>query len=365
MSDKNINSIFYVGRRVARILFVNIGGIGDTVMMSPLVKALKEQLGNSELSLLTIPRSRELSETIPGIDKIYTIPLTYKMPRLSSILETFRVAKDLRNNKYDALVNLRAISTPAGCLKMFALVKIIGAGFSSGRAVGGLGFFYDYSLRETDLAGLNEVALTARLLEPLGIRDVAHTITLNSGTLEPGAAAQEFAESYLKRMGISGRPLIGVHPGAFRPSRRWPEENWRELITGILDAYPDCSVAVTGAAGDKSIADSLKISPRVFVTAGELGILETAALCKNMDAFITNDTGPMHLAAAVGTKVVAIFGPGDVVRYAPSVPTDKYRIVRRDNVQCSRPCYKYECSEPICLRSISAAEVLSALKELL
>lgn len=353
MSDKKIN-------RVNRILFVNIGGIGDTVMMAPLVRALKEQLGNSELSLLTIPRSRELAGSIPGIDKIYTIPLTYKMPRLSEALKIFRAAKDLRNDKYDALVNLRSISTKAGCLKMFALVKIIGAGFSSGRAVGGLGFFYDYSLRETDLDGLNEVALTARLLEPLGIRDVARTMTL-----DPGVAAQDSVGRYLKRMGISGKPLIGVHPGAFRPSRRWPEENWRELITGILDAYPDCSVAITGEAGDKNLAESLKISPRVFVTAGDLGILETAALSKNMDAFIANDTGPMHLAAAVGTKVVAIFGPGDVVRYAPSVPTDKYRIVRRDNVQCRRPCYKYECSEPICLRSISADEVLSALKELL
>jgi ADP-heptose:LPS heptosyltransferase len=84
-----------------------------------------------------------------------------------------------------------------------------------------------------------------------------------------------------------------------------------------------------------------------------------------MDVFITNDTGPMHLAAAVGTKTVCIFGPGDHWRFAPSVPGSRFRIVRKALPGCVVPCYKFSCGGPRCLSGISPEEVLAAASELL
>jgi ADP-heptose:LPS heptosyltransferase len=343
------------------ILLVCIGGIGDIVMMTPVIEALRKHEPAAALSILTIPRSRDAALNVIGKGKVYALPMVYKGPSFFSIARVIALALHLRKQRFDLLINLRATETESGRLKMFLLTQCINPRSSIGRNINGKGAFYTISVSEQPRETHTEVELTARLLEPLGIRGIDTLITYG---VKPDDRA--CLEAFLKERGITaGATLIGMNPGAFRPSRRWPLVHWKLLIALINKRFPGCRIVVTGETRENAFASGLCVADNVLCTNGALTIGQLAALCERLAVFITNDTGPMHLAAAVGTKVVALFGPGDVERFTPSVPGDRFRIVRTDEVTCKRPCYKFTCDDPRCLMSISPQQVMTAVGELL
>ena len=275
-------------------------------------------------------------------------------------LRLFLTLLALRRQKFDVLVNLRAVETRGGEFKMRMLTRMVGARLSIGRSFEGKGLFFDRAFPETTHERSNEVELTARLLAPFGIEHIDTTIRYPVPD-----ADRLLIDSYLAGSGKPGRPLIGLNPGAFRPSRRWPVGHWQELIRLLSEKYPGARFMVTGEPSERAFAEQLKLSDRVVVTNGTLTITSLAALLEKLDLYISNDTGPMHLGAAVGTKVVAIFGPGDAMRFAPSVPRDRYRIVRLDSTPCERPCYSFSCDNPVCLTAITPEMVAGAAAGLL
>jgi ADP-heptose:LPS heptosyltransferase len=343
------------------ILLLCIGGIGDIVMMTPVIRALKEKYPASRISVLTIPRSFETAKTIGGIDRLYTLPMVYKQPSFCSFFKVLSVALLLRKQTFDLLINLRATETYGGKLKMRFLIRLIGAKVSIGRNIGNKGDMYDFAFPEKIHERVTEVELTARLLEPLGIHSIDTRLRY-----EVARSDRLHVDSFLAGKGIDKNDtLVGINPGAFRPSRRWPMEHWKTLIGLITSATPSCRIFITGEAGERAFASAMPVSENVYLTLGTLTIGQLAALCERMKVFITNDTGPMHLAAAVGTMVVALFGPGDVNRFRPSVPEDQYRVVRKETVPCTRPCYEFHCPDPVCLTSLSPMEVMRAVEDIL
>ncbi len=346
------------GRR--KILLVNLAGLGDIVMMTPAVRAIKAAYPDASLELLTIDRSRELAEGLRGIDKIYSVPITYRFMGPRALFAFFSALSELRRARFDALVNFSLVSSYAGLLKTRLINFIVKPALASCRALKGLGAAGDFTAYEEFIEKQSEVALTAKLLAPLGLapRD------LYIG-YEPSLEERKKVSLDIAGRGLSGRPVIGLNPGAFRPSRRWPLKKWKDLAALLLEKYPRALVIVTGSPAEKGLAEELKLSDRVFPAAGLYSVRENAALYGLMDVFITNDTGPMHIAAAVGTKTVCVFGPGDHWRFAPSVAEGKKRIVRRDAPGCNIPCYKFDCADPACLEGVSPAEVLAAAGELL
>jgi ADP-heptose:LPS heptosyltransferase len=272
----------------------------------------------------------------------------------------FKTLLELRQKRFDVLLDLKSVSSGSGAWKRRIVNKLIRAGFSVGRCEFACEGLFDRFYMEPVKGEKSEVELSSRLLETLGIAVKDHTISLRVPSGD-----RIFAERELGRLGLSGKKLVGVNPGAFRPSRRWPLENWKELVALILNKYPDAAIVVNGSMEEASEYVGLKISERVIVLDGQYKMGQLAAIFEKIQVFITNDTGPMHIAAAVGTKVVAIFGPGDVVKFKPSVPNERLRIVRKDSPGCGRPCYKFDCPAPVCLTAIKPGEVFEAARELL
>ena len=346
------------GRR--KILLVNLAGLGDIVMMTPAVRAIKAAYPDASLELLTIDRSRELAEGVPGINKIHSVPITYRFMGPFALFTFFRTLAALRRGRFDALVNFSLVSSYPGLLKTRLINFLVRPGLASCRALKGLGAAGNFTAYEEFVENKSETALTAKLLAPLGLAPRDLSISYGPAPEEKKKVSLDIAGR-----GLSGRPVIGLNPGAFRPSRRWPLGKWKALAGLILEKYPQALVIVTGSPAEKDMAEELKISDHVFSAAGLYSIRENAALYGLMDVFITNDTGPMHLAAAAGAKTVCIFGPGDHWRFAPSVPENRKRVVRKDMPGCNIPCYKFDCGNPACLEGISPAEVLAAAGELL
>ncbi len=343
-----------------KILLVNMAGLGDIVMMTPVLRALKAAYPASKLSLLTIDRSVDLASRLPGLDGIFSIPVQYRLPGPAGLWRILKTLITLRRKNFDMLLDLKLVSSRAGAWKMRLVNAFIRPVFSAGRCLHDGHCVFDVVLRENSIETKSEVALTGGLLELLGIgtRDLEIRLDISR---EDGA----FAENKFKELGLSGARVIGFNPGAFRPSRRWPLENWKTLSALLLERYPDARIAVSGSPAEAKEYAGLNIPGRVLVLDGAYDMGKLAAMFKKMALFITNNTGPMHIAAAVGTKVAAIFGPGDACRFAPSVPAAGYRIIRKDAPGCEYPCYKFRCPDPVCLTSITPAEVFEKARELL
>ena len=163
----------------------------------------------------------------------------------------------------------------------------------------------------------------------------------------------------------SGRPLVGMHVSGGRPIKQWDLDRFSE-VAGRLVTCAGATIVLTGSPADRPLVDTVKrrLSPaRVIDVAGEGDLLTVAAILEELDVLVTGDTGPMHLAAAVGTPIVAVFGPSDPARYAPRGPHD--RVVRID-LPCS-PCNRIRLPPgrcvghtPDCLAFISTDRVLTA-----
>jgi len=161
-------------------------------------------------------------------------------------------------------------------------------------------------------------------------------------------------------------PLLIAAPGAAHNTKIWLEEKWVELLNAAYtDGYK--TQVMVGNSADKSLCErvSERIDHSVLVTAGETGLGELIALIKAADVFITEDSGPMHIAAAVGTPLVAIFGP-TVLEFGFAPLRCKHQIVQIEDLKC-RPCHPHgprKCPRGHfrCMENISVDQVLSAIK---
>jgi heptosyltransferase-2/heptosyltransferase-3 len=170
-------------------------------------------------------------------------------------------------------------------------------------------------------------------------------------------------------VGERGRPLVGIHPSAGRALKQWEVEKFAALIDRLADR---ARVIVTGSSGDRSLVENVAAkasSPPETLVGTDLATF--AAVVEALDVFVTGDTGPMHLAHAVGTANVAIFGPSDPVRYGPPEGLGLRRVVR-EPVFCS-PCNMIrrppaECARapaPECIAGITVDQVLAAVHDAL
>jgi ADP-heptose:LPS heptosyltransferase len=202
----------------------------------------------------------------------------------------------------------------------------------------------------------------AALLTPHPTAGACNTPGGGEGSLSPLARQ---GEGPLAAEGRSARrPLIGIHAGAHAPARRWPAERFAVVADHLAQRF-GAQIVLTGGPGEEEIAQAVaqRMAAPALCVAGQTSLGGLAALIDRLDLFIANDTGPAHLADALGTPSVTIFGPADHRRWAP-LDQRRHPIVRRP-VPCS-PCRYAVC--PIdhrCLHWIQPDAVIEAAETLL
>jgi heptosyltransferase-1 len=161
--------------------------------------------------------------------------------------------------------------------------------------------------------------------------------------------------------GDAGRPLIVLHPGARWASKLWPAASWALLAEWLADG--GFQVAMTGSHADEKLVAEVTGQTRVpiFNLAGRTSLAELAAILRRVRLAVTTDTGVMHLAAALGTPLVALFGPTAPWRTGPF--GEGHRVVRL-GLPCS-PCFKRQCPEPRCLNDLTPEVVRLACENIL
>ena len=325
--------------------------IGDLVMATPVLVDLRARFPKAVITAMCKAPLSELLKEESAIDELYS----YTRPSNSFLRrkEKRDIVEKLRRGKYDLGILLTNSFSSAWW-------------FWQGRVKRRVGYRKGLrSLLLTDAVSFpnkkqHQVDLYKGLLEEIGI---PHSKTMPRLVL----TEKEIEESkeLLYRRGLQrGKKLVGINPGAsYGSAKCWPLERYRELAKRLLKD-PGLEVVFFGDSGTFSLVKEIVqgLSERVINLAGVTSLRELACIIQEVDLLITNDSGPMHVGAALGTPLIALFGSTDEERTGPYGQEEE---VIRKKVACS-PCFKRVC--PIdfrCMKGISVDEVFVRAEKIL
>lgn len=329
------------------ILVCQTGGwIGDMVLLTPALRALKQAYPESRLELLLRPRVADLMETHPYIDAC--IVDDKARGRYRSIV---RSVFQIRDRAFDVAVVLHPTSLRNALLPFLARVPI-----RVGTSVSGRGMLLTTSFK--DDTTVHEVRRYLRVLQLLDVDAVSDVLEFWHTDTD-----RQFVERLLDREGVSPQDrLIAVNLGTTWKTKQWDVTNFAEVIRQIGYLAPETRIVLTGSPTEESFTEGVSASLPIVNLVGKTSILQLGALLERCEVCLTCDSGPMHIAAAVGTPTVALFGPTDPVRHRPY--SSGHEVIEK-SVSC-RPCYKRTCQRTdvpyLCMKEISIGEVVNALE---
>jgi heptosyltransferase-1 len=339
-----------------KILFIKLSAIGDVVQTLPALEAIKKLYPDSEITWVVEEAAAGVLEGHPLIDrllvsrrKVWMRSLRNPFTASRGIGDIFRFIRGLRSIRYDIAIDFQ------GLLKSGMLIGLARAtrkiGFDRTRELSYL--FLNERLPAYDI----EKHALERYLEVaryLGARDPSSACTL------PIESEVSAIRKKIEVMNLQGRPLIAVNPVARWVTKLWPERNFAELADRLVKEK-NAVVIFTGSPEDRAVNDRIisRMSETAMNWAGETTLKELAALASLTSLFITTDTGPMHLAAAAGAKVLALFGPTAPWRTGPY---GSQHVVVRTGIACS-PCFQRKCEIGVrCMEGITVDEVMRLIK---
>jgi ADP-heptose:LPS heptosyltransferase len=342
---------------IKKILVINLGGIGDLLISTPALRAIKERFPGSCLYVLVAGRVKEAVADLGYIDDVFIIEPD--RPWRKFFVNAGNLLK-LRAAKIDLAINMRTMVSDSGAVKIQWIMNVINPGIKVGRDTAGRGGFFDINIPEQDIGEKYEMDYDIETAQALGAEVADRKIDL-----VVGPENQKRADDILKDHGIDrSDTVIGVHPGG-KPSHRWPPDNFALVIKNLAQEFPLSRFVITGSPDEAALAERIidKSGVKAANLAGRLTIRELAAVLTRCRLYIVNDTGSMHIGAIMHVPMVAIFGPGYLKRYDPRNISPEAVVLYRKEA-CS-PCNKSACESMKCLVSIPAEEVTGAAKDVL
>jgi ADP-heptose:LPS heptosyltransferase len=295
--------------------------LGDMLCVVPLLRALRSRYPAARLDLMASPVNQEVMLNSRYLDRVvlYDKRDFLRNGRIRP-LALYRYIRSIRG-VYDLVLVPGTVSTSftSDFLAFLTGARLrIGVGSLAGHPNSSSYFFNIaedldwHSPRHQTLRNL-DVARSLGLDTP----DCSHEMTLTAGEIEKG---REIA------LGIRGtkRLLIGFHPGAGKVPNRWPAESFAELIDRLSGHSGGAAFLTSGPMDEEVVTTTAKQLKGLVQIIGNQSIRTIASIIKEADLFVSNDTGVMHIAAAVGTPVVALFGPTDPLQWAPIGPMIRY-----------------------------------------
>ena len=338
-----------------RVLLLRLERIGDLVMALPAMRDVRTLAPAATIDLVVGSWNRPIGQALPYIDHVEVLDAGWlaRGSARSGAGQTIGAVRRWRSRAYDLAVNFEPD------IRSNLLLAASGAAWTAGWTSGGGGALMDTAL---DYDARVHTRENARRLVSTVFGESPRESTLPLLTIPDAVRRRAAARIRVRPAG----PIVGLHVSGGRLVKQWEPEKFAEVARRLVDRQK-AVVVLTGSATDRRMVDEVKSALSagdVVDVAGAIDLLELAALLEQLDVLITGDTGPMHVAAAVGTPVVAVFGPSDPVRYAPAGPAD--RIVR-SGLHCS-PCNRIRMPPahcvghiPECLTSVPAAQVYDAV----
>lgn len=345
------------------ILCIRLDSLGDVLMTTPAIRALKETLPERKVTLLTSQSGARVAPLIPEVDEtiVYDPPwMKASAPPTGSSLE-FQMIEQLRRSQFDAAVIFTTFSQSPLPAALFTFMADIPLRLAHCRE--NPYYLLTHWVPETDHFGQADIRHEVRRQLDL-VATVGSRTTNEHLSLQVPRASLENVHNLLRQICLDqNRPWIVIHPGASAPSRRYPPESYGRLAETLIskDGY---QIVFTGTEPEIELIKIIHRGMRAesFSLAGQLDLGELSALISIAPLLITNNTGPIHIAAALGTPVVDLYALTNPQHTPWMVP---HRTLYHD-VPC-KFCYKSICpmGHHDCLRLVSPESVVAAALDLL
>jgi ADP-heptose:LPS heptosyltransferase len=325
-----------------RILLMRTSSMGDVVLTTPAARAVRHAFPDAFIGFLTDAAFVPLYAASPHVDAVIAVRRA-ALDRSPAVF--LRDAAALRRRRFDVSVDLQRKPKTA----LLALAASIP------RRIGGT--ILD-SERVSQANGLHASERAVTALAPLGVASADLTLDVRVPPDDDAAAAWRMGQA---GAGRDGRPVLGIFPGAGWRPRAWPPGRFAQIARRA--ARMGWHVVVVGAANEGDIVHEVVCGGGSRVAAMldlPLGVL--AGVLHRCSVFLSNDSGPMHLAMAVGAPTVGLFGPGDLVRFGPRVAP---HAAVREPIACS-PCRQFRdhCRNNACMLLIRVEQVWETLMAL-
>jgi len=343
------------GPRLEKILVVQTSFLGDVILTTPLLAEIRRRFPKSELTVLCTPRARSLLEGNPDIDRIITDDKKGVEKGWRGLL---RKAREIRGHGFTMAISPHKSFRTACLLYLASIPCRIGFRQSAGW------FLYHYRVRRD--SQLHDVERNLSLLGPLGGHTEESETTLR---VEVSQSSRKEVERVFASLGIQeNEMLFGIHPGSVWPTKRWSADGYANLMSQLKRKYA-CRILLFGSPEDMEIINRLQqLSGHLGISlAGKVGLEDLPCAIDRCSVFITNDSGPMHIAVARGVPVVAIF-----CATTPSLgfyPYSSRAVVVEKDLPC-RPCGSHGGKRcPLgtedCIRLIQPEHVLQGVEKVL
>ena len=318
------------------ILLIRLSSLGDVVLTTPVIRAVRSHFPDAYIAMLVAKQSADVLQENPHLDEIITFDRLAKNKDTSEMLQVVRI---LRERKFTLTIDLQRKFRTELLMYLSGAAERVGKGRLC-------------TVRVPERGNKHATTHYFDLLHAVGIPAVDPRLELFLAAPERADAAQRFDAAGVTKAGLK----VGLFPGAGWKLREWMPERFAAIGDKLVEHF-NADVLIFGGQRETELVHTVAnlMDARAVTFAGDLQIRELAACLEKCDLFLTNDTGPMHIAAAVGTPTVSLFGPGNHIRFQPL--GELHQIIRHA-VPCS-PCKQFtdKCKNNICMKGIGVDEV--------
>lgn len=339
-----------------RILLVRLSAIGDCLHAVPLLAALREQLPEATLGWAIESAGYNLLRGHPAVDRFHLYPRDGEgpggWPWIATGKRILAFRRELREVGYDVVLDVQGL-TKSGLVSWWSgAPRRVGFAGAESRELNRL-FLTE---RRAVAAGLHVVEQNLQMLEAVGLE-------VPSRPRWPLPSYEEEAhcvEGWLSHLGLERGKFAVVNPGTTWVTKTWPESKFSAVARGLVERLSLPVLVTWGSADERPLAEAVAVAAEGAHLAPPSTLRQLAALLGRSALFVGNDTGPLHLAVALGIPSVAIFGATDPVRNGPYGEPHR-AVVTREDLPC-RPCRARRCrrGDLACLCGVSVTDVLAA-----
>jgi ADP-heptose:LPS heptosyltransferase len=349
-----------------RVLLLRPDHIGDVLLTAPAVALLRASLPDAHVTYMVGPWSAEAAQYGPPVDELRSLAYPgftrlRKEHTVAPYALLAREARRLQRQHYDLAVMFRPDHWWGALLALAAGIPVRVGGRTPENASL---LTHQYANSCAEHAADRSLAVARLALRAVG---ATPSPTENVRQFDVNAAARLEASEVWRRHGLVDRRVVALHPSAGAPLKSWPLENWSRLADGLIER--SLSVLLVGAPEDQALLSGIveRMSHANAVVACGQSLSVSAALYQRCTMAITVDSGAGHLAAAVGTPTVRLYGPAPPSIFGPWPTTSADRVLITDSLTCvpcgdleSPPCGAREL--PACMLALSVDEVLNTVR---
>ncbi|MDD5019197.1 MAG: lipopolysaccharide heptosyltransferase II [Candidatus Omnitrophica bacterium] len=332
-----------------RVVIVEVNWLGDVLFSTPAIRAIRKKHPGAYITALIVPRCKTLLLGNNYLDEVMALD---EEGRYRGFFGKLRLVRDLKIRRFNIAYILRPSLTRTLCLFLAGVRRRIG-----------------FATKKTAFL------LTEKTAFPKGLvhrADIYYYLV--TGAAIPAGERycdffvapddRDFIDSFLEKHRLAkDRNIVTLHVGGNWDLKRWPKDRFARLIDVLAENY-QMDVVISGAYTEYSLAEEIAALAHVkpFIACGLTTLKQLGVLFQKSAVVISADSGPLHVAAAVGARVLSLFGPTSPELTGP-LSRDELPVLRGQAPACSIPCYNLECRDNVCMRSITVEQVVEELEK--